>query len=65
MQTKHLYGLILIWNKGVINIQDYANEIFYFNTIGWKDLSNCITDDIITCSKDIFGAEFSLYLLFL
>ena len=33
-------------------------------TIGWNDLSNCITDDIIACNKDILGAEFSLYLLF-
>ena len=33
-------------------------------TIGCKDLSNCITDDIITCNKDSLGAEFSLYLLF-
>ena len=33
-------------------------------TIGCIDLSNCITDDIITCNKDSLGAEFSLYLLF-
>ena len=31
-------------------------------TIGGKDLSNCITDDRITCNKDSLGAEFSLYL---
>ena len=29
-----------------------------------RNLSNCITDDIITCNKDSLGAEFSLYLLF-
>ena len=33
-------------------------------TVGWKDLLNCITDDIITRNKDSLGAEFSLYLLF-
>ena len=34
-------------------------------TIGLKDLSNCITDDLITYNKDSLGADFSLYLLFL
>ena len=38
---------------------------FYYMTIGCKDLSNCITDDIITCNNDSLGAEFRLYLLFL
>ena len=33
-------------------------------TIWWKDMSNCITDDIITCNKDSLGAEFSFYLFF-
>ena len=32
-------------------------------TIGLKDLPNCITDDIFTCSKDCLG-QYSLYLLF-
>ena len=27
-------------------------------------MSNCITDDIITCNKDNLGAEIRLYLLF-
>ena len=27
-------------------------------------MSNCITDDLITCNKDSLGAGFSLYLLF-
>ena len=27
-------------------------------------MSNCITDDIITCNTDSLGTEFSLYLLF-
>ena len=42
----------------IFNIHKYANEIILYMTIGWKDLSNCITDDIITCNKD------SLYLFF-
>ena len=29
-----------------------------------KDLSNCITDDIITYKKDSLGAEIRLYLPF-
>ena len=35
---------------------------FHYMTIGLKDLSNCITDDIITCNKDSLEAEFRLYL---
>ena len=29
-----------------------------------KDLSNCITDNVIIFNKDSLGAEFSVYLLF-
>ena len=42
-----------------INIHEYANEMILCMTIGWKDLSNRITDDIITCNKDSLRAEFS------
>ena len=38
--------------------------VFYYLTIGRKDLSNCITDDIITCNKHSLGADFILHLLF-
>ena len=40
-----------------INIYEYANDIisYIYLTIGLKDLSNCITDDIMTCNKNSFG----------
>ena len=46
-----------------INIHDYANEKILYVTIVWKDLLNCITDDIITCNKDSLGQN-SVYICF-
>ena len=46
-----------------INIHGYANEKILYVTIVWKDLLNCITDDIITCNKDSLG-QISVYICF-
>ena len=46
-----------------INIHDYENEKILYVTIVWKDLLNCITDDIITCNKDSLGQN-SVYICF-
>ena len=46
-----------------INIHEYAHEIIVYMTIVEKDLSNCITDGIITCNKDSLGQN-SVYICF-
>ena len=42
-----------------------ANEIILHMTIGLKDLSNCITDDMITCNKGGFGQTSVVIMLFM
>ena len=57
------YSRILPIFFSFINIHEYANEISLCMIIVLKDLSNCITDDIITCNKDSLGQN-SVYIYF-